>query len=181
MSRFVVLSGCSGGGKSTTLAELDRRGYPIVDEPGRRIVADELSVGGRALPWVDAAAFARRCLDLALEDLESVRASTAQWVFFDRGMIDAAAALHHHSAEAGVRAAEHLHDYHRMVFLTPPWADIFVNDVERQHGFEEAVAEYDRLLVAYRALGYVVIILPRTGTQERADLILETLGLGGIG
>jgi predicted ATPase len=38
LDRFVVISGCSGGGKSTLLAELARRGYRTVEEPGRRIV-----------------------------------------------------------------------------------------------------------------------------------------------
>jgi putative ribosome biogenesis GTPase RsgA len=37
--RFVVISGCSGGGKSTLINELRRRGYRVVEEPGRRIVA----------------------------------------------------------------------------------------------------------------------------------------------
>ena len=38
MDRFIILSGCSGGGKSTLLAELARRGFATVEEPGRRIV-----------------------------------------------------------------------------------------------------------------------------------------------
>jgi predicted ATPase len=33
MNRFVVISGCSGGGKFTLLAELGRRGYATVEEP----------------------------------------------------------------------------------------------------------------------------------------------------
>ncbi|WP_342236107.1 AAA family ATPase, partial [Inquilinus sp. OTU3971] len=60
MDRFVVISGCSGGGKSTLLAELGRRGHEVVEEPGRRIVKQERETGGRALPWVDGTAFARR-------------------------------------------------------------------------------------------------------------------------
>ena len=57
MQNFVTISGCSGGGKSTLLSELRRRGFAF-DEPGRRIVADELKRCGRALPWVEAVAFA---------------------------------------------------------------------------------------------------------------------------
>ena len=38
VSRHVVLSGCSGGGKSALLAELSSRGFETVEEPGRRIV-----------------------------------------------------------------------------------------------------------------------------------------------
>jgi predicted ATPase len=62
MENFVTISGCSSGGKSTLLAELRRRGFATMDEPGRRVVAEELKRGGRALPWADAVAFARlRC------------------------------------------------------------------------------------------------------------------------
>jgi predicted ATPase len=49
VDRFVVISGCSGGGKSTLIAEFGRRGYAIVEEPGRRIVKEELANGGSAL------------------------------------------------------------------------------------------------------------------------------------
>ena len=66
--RFVVISGCSGGGKSTLLRELARRGHPVVDEPGRRIVKEELEGKGSALPWVNGVAFARRAVELALAD-----------------------------------------------------------------------------------------------------------------
>ena len=86
---WVVISGCSGGGKSTLLAELARRGHRVVDEPGRRIVADEMDRGGSALPWVDPVAFARRAVDLARADREAVRGMSG-WAFFDRGLIDAA-------------------------------------------------------------------------------------------
>jgi predicted ATPase len=66
--RFVVLSGCSGGGKSTLLTEFARRGHAVVEEPGRRIVREETARGGGALPWVDAEAFLRRAISMALED-----------------------------------------------------------------------------------------------------------------
>jgi predicted ATPase len=32
--RFVVISGCSGGGKSALLSELSERGHAVVEEPG---------------------------------------------------------------------------------------------------------------------------------------------------
>ena len=92
MNRFVIISGCSGGGKSTLLSELDRRGHGVVEEPGRRIVAEELAGTGDALPWVDTAAFARRAIAMSLRDREEA-AKRRGWIFFDRGLIDAAAAL----------------------------------------------------------------------------------------
>lgn len=91
MNRFIILSGCSGGGKSTLLAELARRGFATVEEPGRRIVIEEIRDGGNALPWIDLEAFARRAIAVALEDRQ--HAPEHGTVFFDRGLIDAASAL----------------------------------------------------------------------------------------
>ncbi|MBN9080204.1 MAG: ATPase [Rhizobiales bacterium 62-17] len=173
MDRFVIISGCSGGGKSSLLAELARRGHAVVEEPGRRIVQEEAK-HGTALPWVDLAAFLRRAVAVSLAD----RAAAAQqpgWVFFDRGLVDAAAGLAHETGEPMLQALGQAHRYHVQVFLTPPWPEIYVTDPERRHGFEAAVAEYERLLRAYPALGYDVIILPKASVAERADFILRRL------
>jgi predicted ATPase len=169
-----VISGCSGGGKSTLLAELGRRGQVTVEEPGRRIVKQQLLADGSALPWVDATAFARRTIALALADRTAV-GSAAGWVFFDRGLIDAAAGLQHLTGEPTLAALGQRHRYHKRVFLASPWPEIYRPDVERRHGFDAAVAEYMRLLDAYRLLGYEVTILPKVGVSERADFVMETL------
>jgi predicted ATPase len=175
MERFVTISGCSSGGKSTLLAELRRRGHATVEEPGRRIVAQEMASGGRALPWVDAAAFARRAIDLSLADLAAAEATSSQWVFFDRGLIDAGAALEHITGERVLEALGAAGRYNRSVFLAPPWPEIYVTDEERRHGFAEAVAEYARLMVVYPSLGYEIRELPKVSVKERADLVLSAI------
>ena len=174
MDRFVVISGCSCGGKSTLIAELSRRGHAVVEEPGRRIVKEELRGKGTALPWVDATAFARRAVEMALADRVSAGALDG-WVFFDRGLVDAAAALQHLTGEPALAALGQSHRYHRRVFLTPPWPEIYVTDPERRHHLDAAFAEYSRLLEAYPALGYEVSILPKVGVTERADFVLSAL------
>src|SRR5215470_15972169 len=174
MNRFVVISGCSSGGKSTLLDELGRRGYAIVEEPGRRIVREEMLGNGTALPWVDPLAFARRAVALALADRAEARRLRG-WVFFDRGLIDASVALQHWSGEPALARVRRSHRYHQRVFLAPPWPEIYVTDRERHHGFDAAVAEYQRLVTAYPALGYEVTVLPKVGVAERAELVLRTL------
>lgn len=173
-SRHVVLSGCSGGGKSSLLAELARRGFATVPEPGRRIVEEELRGDGKALPWVDLAAFARRAVDMACEDRRQA-ARQAGWVFFDRGLIDAAVALQHATGQPASAVTSRYERYHSPVFLTPPWPEIYTSDSERRHGLDDAVSEYDRLLAAYRELGYETVILPKIGVGERADFVLHRL------
>ena len=146
----------------------------MVEEPGRRVVARELEGSGLALPWVDGVAFARLLLDLSLEDRVAAERWSG-WVFFDRGLIDVAAALQHLTGEPVVNELRHLHRYNRHVFLTPPWREIYKTDQERRHGFTEAVAEYDRLREVYPCLGYEISILPKIDVEARADLILAAL------
>ena len=174
-NRFVVISGCSGGGKSTLLAELARRGCAVVEEPGRRIVKEQLLVGGTALPWTDKVAFARRCIALALSDRKAARRLKGRWVFFDRGLIDASVALRHLTGEPVLNPIKRSHRYHQRVFLAPPWPEIYVTDNERRHSLDAGVAEYQRLVDAYPALGYEVTILPKVGIAERSEFVLRTL------
>jgi predicted ATPase len=175
MDRFVVISGCSSSGKSSLLAELGRRGYAFVEEPGRRIVKEELELGGSALPWMDRAAFARRCIALALSDFRAARRQEGKWVFFDRGLIDASVALEHLTGEPTLEALRRSHRFYRRVFLAPPWPEIYVLDRERRHSLETALIEYSRLLGTYPSLGYETIILPQVSVAERADFVLYTL------
>ena len=174
MNQFVIVSGCSGGGKSTLLAELSGRGHAVVEEPGRRIVQEELSADGTALPWVDKIAFARRAMAMALADWGSA-CTLKGWVFFDRGLIDAAANLQHLTGEPALAGLGQSHRCHQRVFLTPPWPEIYITDPERRHGLADAFAEYLYLLETYPSLGYEVFLLPKVGVTERADFILSTL------
>lgn len=176
MNRFVVISGCSGGGKSTLLAELAARGHAVVEEPGRRIVKEELEGRGNALPWVDLAAFARRAVEMATADRASA-ALNEGWTFFDRGLVDAAAALEQATGEPATALFNAFRAYHSMVFMTPPWPEIYVGDAERRHSLDDAVAEYEQLAAAYPALGYEVIPLPKVPVGERADFVLRMLAI----
>ncbi len=174
MDNFVVISGCSGGGKSTLIDELRRRGHAVVAEPGRRIVREEREGNGNALPWIDMAAFARRAIDMALRDRKDASGEKG-WVFFDRSLIDATAALQHVSGNPVVHRYGRQHRYHSRIFLTPPWPELFASDEERRHGLTEAMEEYQRLLAAYASLDYVIDLLPHAPVDQRADYILSRL------
>ncbi|EJT05600.1 AAA family ATPase [Rhizobium sp. CCGE 510] len=177
MNRSVLISGCSGGGKSTLLLELAARGHAVVEEPGRRIVSQELEGGGAALPWIDMVAFARRAIAMAMADYIAAN-EQASWTFFDRGLIDAAAVLQYLTGEPVLEKSTAGNLYHHIVFLTPPWPEIYTTDPERRHGFDEAATEYDRLAAIYPALGYEVVILPKITAADRADFILARLSQG---
>ena len=172
--KHVILSGCSGGGKSSLLAELKRRGFETVQEPGRRIVASELQDEGNALPWVDLEVFAKRAIEMASVDRECMK-NARGWVFFDRGLVDAAAALEYATGVAVTETLDGQARFHRQVFLTPPWPEIYRTDDERQMDMQEGIAEYHRLLDVFERLGYEAVIMPKVSVEARADFLLERL------
>jgi len=174
MDNFVVLSGCSGGGKSTLLEVLRARGYGVIEEPGRRIVSEQRACAGSAFPWENMQEFARLAVYMSLHD-RTLSQNTCSWVFFDRGLIDALVALDYYSQSSSIEQVAAENRYHRKVFLTPPWPEIYVTDGERRHGLSESIEEYERLLACYPKLGYKVIILPKTSVSERADFVLDEL------
>lgn len=171
---LILITGCSGGGKSTLLDRLRDRGHRVVEEPGRRIVREVEAQGGSALPWVDPAAFLRRALTLAQRDLDGAK-NAADFVFFDRGVIDAASGLAELTGAPVLRDVAAASLYRREVFLAPPWPEIFANDPERRHGFDDATREYRRLADTLPRLGYTAIELPKTTPDARADFVLSIL------
>lgn len=173
--RFVLLTGCSGGGKSTLLKALEQRGFATINEPGRRIVSNELATGGTVLPWVDMKAFALRAIEMAKSDLQDAQ-NCDGIVFFDRGVIDAAVALAHSGGQGIKETLGETQAYWKRVFVVPTWMDLFGNDAQRQHSFEEAVQEYLRIEKALDALGYVRTELPKVSVQERAEIVLAECG-----
>lgn len=174
MKRFVILSGCSGGGKTTIVQELDRRGFATVGEPGRRVIADERSRGGSALPWTDPPSFLQRVMEMSIIDL-STSAKTNGWVFFDRGLIDAAAGVERQTGEAAMGFLRQFPRFHDCVFFAPPWHEIYQRDEDRRHSFREAVVESEHLLQVYSKLGYELVCLPRATVSDRVDFILHRL------
>lgn len=171
---FVVISGCSGGGKSSLIDALEDLGHQIVKEPGRRIVAEELAIGGSALPWDDPVAFARRAIRLSLADRDCSRQRSG-WVFFDRGLIDAASALVDLTGRQVLKRLAQRHRYNKNVFLTPPWPEIYLKDNERRHDLADGVVEYKRLCEVYPSLGYKLHILPKVSVADRANFVLAAL------
>lgn len=163
----VMISGCSGGGKSTLLSELARRGYKVVKEPALRVVDEERLSNGKALPWVDAKAFGQRALTMAVTDYLTAQGLT----FFDRGVVDAGVAI---TARGGERPADEIaqirYDY---VFLAPPWPEIYEVNEDRRHSFEKASRDFERIRLAYLDAGYDPIVLPRDTVPARADFILK--------
>ena len=154
-------------------------GYVTVADSARAIIAERLARGETRRP--DLVAFARQVLR---RDIEKYVAQplTSEWVFFDRGVVDALGLLHEVSP---VRAMElnavlAAYRFHSSAFVLPPWEAIFTNDAERDQSFGDAVRVHVKTVRWYRECGYLLHEVPRLPAAERAQHVLSILTAGAV-
>lgn len=178
--KLVVISGCSGGGKSTLLDELKSNGHAVIPEVGREIVKEQLQSKGNMTPWKNPIAFCELAIQKSIANYyQANTAITAanQILFFDRCFLDGIS--YYQTLELDdVRKYDYLiRDlrFYPTVFMTPPWSEIYCQDDERKHSFEDAVAEYERLLKFYAQCGYQILEIPKVSVHERFLFMMSIL------
>lgn len=173
---MTVISGCSSSGKSSLLSELAARGYSVQPEAGRQIVKEQMYIGGDGLPWANIPKFIELCVSRAMFHFNNA-APKEKPAVFDRSIVDPISAYERLDLPMPQDMVEALRRYRygKRVFMTPPWKELFVNDAERLHSFEEAELEYHSLVRNYHAYGYEVVFIPKASVSERADFFEEQL------
>lgn len=171
-----VLTGASGGGKSTLLAALAERGFCTQPEIGRILVEEQVASGGGALPWSDPVAFRDLMFQRSLEAFDRHR-QTDDVVIFDRSFLEAIAYCRVigeavPSFMSGEAAKRRFHD---PVFVCPPWKDIFTQDTERRHDFDYACRDHDANVATYLEHGYRLAELPKVSVNDRMDIMERTI------
>ena len=176
----VIVTGGPGAGKTTLLVELAAMGYATVAESARAIIAERVARGASRRP--DALAFAREILRRDIEKYRH-RPPTSEWVFFDRGLIEALGMVHEASPMPSRELETVLASYpfHTTVFVLPPWEAIYASDAERDQSFAEAVEVHGKVVEWYRSCGYVLNEVPRLPVAQRAEHVLRVLAAGGAG
>ena len=169
----VVITGGPGAGKTTLLREFSSRGFATVEDTPRAIIRSRRALGlsPRPSPLDFAEQVLRR--DVELYEENTGPAPT----FFDRGVIDALAMVAEAAPErrAELVALATDYPYHPVVFVLPPWEEIYVHDDERDHTFTHAVRVSESLVAWYRLCGYRVDPVPKLPVAERCNYVLSAL------
>ena len=171
---YFVITGGPGAGKTTIIDALRARGFRTVDEVGRQIIRAQVAIGGNALHWGDREAFAELMLSHSIYDFERLGDDPAP-VFFDHGIPDLTGyfRLIGVPVPAHVRKATRLFRCNPVVFVAPPWREIYVNDPERKQDFAEAVATWEACVAASVEAGYQLVELPKAWVAERVAFVLD--------
>lgn len=169
-----ILTGAPGSGKTTILDEL-REGIRCVDEPARRVLAEQRAIGGPGTPERDPSRFVQLLLDVAVADHE--RALGGGPTLFDRGIPDCIAYAIHLGVKPGpsIRASDR-YRYHDEVLILEPWEETYVTDDERTMSFTDTVAFHGVLEDAFDRSGYRRVTVPRGSARDRAAFVQDRLG-----
>lgn len=173
---FFVITGGPGVGKTTLLETLAQQGFPYVPEIAREIIREQVSRNGDALPWANIPAYTHLMFSRSVESFEQHQKQESV-LFFDRGIPDTLAYAHliHQPILPKLQHAVQDFRYNPLVFILPPWPEIYQTDSERKQSYQEAVATYDIMLVTYQQLDYTPIIVPKGSPKERANFVIDTL------
>jgi predicted ATPase len=171
---FFVLTGGPGSGKTALVEALRARGYACSAEAGRGVIQHQVAIQGPALPWLDPILFAEVMLSWEMRSYDLAQ-QTPGPVFFDRGVPDVQGYLQllNFPVPSHIRRASQIFRYNPIVFIAPPWKEIFREDRERKQDFDEAVRTYETMRETYSELDYRLIEMPRTSVEERLGFLLN--------
>lgn len=174
----VVVTGAPGTGKSTVLDILKEKGFRVLPEMARQLIAEEQAKESSVcVPWLDHPRFG---LELFRRQKAQYESAEADLTFYDRGIPDNLAYLRRDGVpnlQLEITAKDF--PYHPEVFLMPPWEEIYANDQVRWEDLD-LMLDIDRALRSmYKGLGYQIVEVPKVDPNHRVDFILKHLGLDG--
>lgn len=171
---FFVVTGGSGAGKSSLISALKARGHLCVEEAGRRIVQEQMRLGGDATPWQDMRGFVDMLFERSVEQFEQVT-ERRRPVFFDRGILEPVGAFRKlgKPIPKHIRTAVRRYRYASRAFVAPPWRDIYRTDPERPYSWQDAVSDHDGNVEIYSNAGYELVELPCASVEERVAFVLD--------
>lgn len=176
MSELYVITGSMGSGKTPVIGELRTMGYAGVDEPARRVIAEQQAIDATPIYDRDPSLFFDLMLEMAIADYEGVSGASGT-VFFDRGIPDLIGHAElfgfDRARAAAATAAAAAHRYEGLVFVLPPWREIYTTDEDRRMTFEQAAAFGERVSEIYDELGYQIIEVPKDSVPARAKFIVS--------
>jgi len=144
-----------------------------VDEPARKILAEQRRIEGNGIPQKDVRLFLDLMLSRSIHEY-SLMESRSEPVFFDRGVPDIAgyASAFDLDYPQGLNAIRE-YRYNPTVFFTPAWEAIYTTDEERTLSFEGTQLFEKGIRRCYEEGGYTLLEVPMLSVEERADFILS--------
>lgn len=173
MPSKIVLTGAPGTGKTTILNELLAKDYFCMEEVSREIIQEAEKNGNKRLFLSEPVLFSMKILEKRIAQYQQANKNNV-CCFFDRGLPDITAYLNtiNTPVDAVFEQANKNHLYD-IVFVFPPWKEIYTMDNERFETYNEALKIHDAIVAEYKKTHKNIVIVPTGTPSERLDFILK--------
>lgn len=175
---FHIITGGPGVGKTTLLDSFISDGYTVIPEAAREIIKEQAKRDGNGVPWKDNRLYTELMINRSIADYkDAAKGNNDRPVFFDRGIPDSLC----HWELCGNPFLEEMeksirdYRYGKIVFILPPWKEIYHTDSERKQSWEEAEYTYHKMMEVYKRYDYKAVIVPIGTIEYRKRFILSNI------
>ena len=177
-AKKVVITGGPGTGKTSVIKSLEKQGFICLPEISRQVTLDARKNGIEQLFLTEPLLFSEKLLEGRVLQFHQATSHTSNLVFLDRGLPDVLAYMNYigdsYPKSFVETCKKHVYD---VVFILPPWEEIYTSDTERYENFEQAIRIHEHLHNTYEQFGYDLTHVPKGSVKQRVDFILNTLSL----
>ncbi|HSP82658.1 MAG TPA: ATP-binding protein [Gillisia sp.] len=175
-NKRIVITGGPGTGKSSVIKHLERLGHNCMHEVSREITAEAQKEGVTQLFLEKPILFSEKLMEARVEQHKVASQTDNRVVFLDRGIPDVVAYMDYFGTSYPEKFHIACNTYsYDLVFLLPPWEEIYITDNERYESFEQALEIYEYLKKTYLTFGYAPIDVPKHTIEHRCEFILNNL------
>ncbi len=172
----IVLTGAPGTGKTTTINYLKEKGFYCFEEISRDIIRGFQSKG-ISNPFIsNPNLFNKQIFQERIKQFNNIKKEYQSPIFYDRGIHDVVAYMEYANTpipyEYKIACQKFKYD---LLFIFPPWKEIYNTDSERFESFEQACNLHKALLKVYAKYNYSPIEVPKSSVTSRIQFITDTL------
>ncbi|GAA4322597.1 ATP-binding protein [Pontixanthobacter gangjinensis] len=175
-NRKIVITGGPGTGKSSIVHQLEAKGEKCLHEISRQVTLEAKKDGIDQLFLEKPLLFSEKLLEGRLNQFEEASQYESDHIFIDRGLPDVVAYMDYfNTAYPPIFHRTCEENRYDLIFILPPWKEIYTSDNERYETFEEALKISSYLYSTYRRYGYDPIEVPKLSVEDRTNFILNKI------
>ena len=176
MQKKIVITGGPGTGKSSLINELMNQKFFCMNEISRKVTLDARKNGIEQLFLKDPLLFSQLLLEGREQQFLNADKENADIVFFDRGIPDVHGYMNYIGVDyPDIYKEKSLKYRYTIIFMTPPWQEIYQSDNERYESYEQSLAIHNHLKKTYLELEYSILDVPFVSINERVQFILNSV------